>query len=205
MFCTKCGQKVEDGMMFCTNCGNRIQSAPQQPVAPQNGQGYMDQPAAPMYGGSYAAPQKKKKTGLIVGLSVGGAVVVIAIILLLVLLPGGGYAGLVGKWYDESGYYGTVEFRGNGTVQMESMGISMSGTYTFDEKDMTGDITISYLGASDDTSFVLNDDRLNIDGVWYTRDVVNQMDYDSYMDDLDEYMDDMDDYLDDFDLNEYFN
>lgn len=35
MFCTKCGQSVDDNAAFCTNCGTPI-TAKQEPVAPQS-------------------------------------------------------------------------------------------------------------------------------------------------------------------------
>ena len=34
MFCSKCGQKLNDGDLFCSKCGNRVASAPDTPVTP---------------------------------------------------------------------------------------------------------------------------------------------------------------------------
>lgn len=34
MYCSKCGQKLNDGDLFCSKCGNRVASAPDTPVTP---------------------------------------------------------------------------------------------------------------------------------------------------------------------------
>lgn len=166
MFCTKCGHKLEEGTVFCTQCGHRLENASGQPAQPV-----------------YPQPQKRSRTGLIVGLSVGGAVLIIAVILLVILLPRGGNAGLVGTWYDETGYSGTVEFRANGTFEMETAGMTMPGTYTFDKNKNTGKLSISYMGESEEAPFKLDGDRLNIYGVWYTREYVEQFDYSDMLED----------------------
>lgn len=186
MFCTKCGHKLEEGAVFCTQCGNRRESAPSQPA----------QPAAQIYQGPAPQPQKKNRTGLIVGLSVGGAVLIIAIILLAVLLPRAGNADLQGTWYDETGYGGTVDFKANGTFDMRVAGMTVPGTYTFDKNKNTGRLSISDLGESDEVPFKLDGDRLNIDGAWYTKDYVEQIDYSDMLNDFGGIFEDFN--LDDF-------
>ncbi len=84
-FCHNCGSQLDDGMLFCGSCGAKQQEAapqaqpvPQQPVQqvqpqqPVYQQPVYQQPAAPQ-------PPKKKKTGLIVGLS-AAIVAVIALV-----------------------------------------------------------------------------------------------------------------------------
>ncbi len=180
MFCTKCGHKLEDGTVFCTQCGNRLEIASGQPT----------QPAATAYAGYAPPPQKKNRTGLIVGLSVGGAVLIIAIILLVVLLPRGGSTDLAGMWYDETGYGGVVDFKANGTFDMQVAGMTMPGTYTFDKSKNTGKLSISYLGESEEIPFKLDGSRLNIDGAWYTRDAVEQFNYNDMLGDFSDMLDD---------------
>ena len=180
MFCTKCGHKLEEGAVFCTQCGNRLESTPSQPA----------QPAAQIYQGPAPQPQKKSRTGLIVGLSVGGAVLIIAIILLVVLLPRGGSAELAGVWYEETGYGGTIEFRADGTFDMQVAGMTMPGTYTFDKNKSTGKLSISYLGENEQEPFKLDGDRLNIGGSWFTRNYVEQFDYNDMLGDFGDMLDD---------------
>lgn len=183
MFCTKCGHKLEDGVVFCTQCGNRLEIvASEQPI----------HPAAQIYQGPAPQPQKKNSTGLIVGLSVGGAMLIIAIILLVVLLPRGGNADLQGTWYDETGYGGTVDFKANGTFDMRVAGMTVPGTYTFDKNKNTGRLSISDLGESDEVPFKLDGDRLNIGGAWYTKDYVEQIDYSDMLGDFGDMLDDFD-------------
>ncbi len=73
MFCPHCGANVPDHAKFCAGCGRPIPTAD----VPQN-----DAPALP-----------KKKTGLIIGLSVFAAVLLIAVIAILILRPGKEKAG----------------------------------------------------------------------------------------------------------------
>ncbi len=61
MFCENCGQQVNDDIKFCPFCG-------------------YDNGGNPAYANPVAAPpQKKKKTGLIIGLSVGGFLTIAAL------------------------------------------------------------------------------------------------------------------------------
>ena len=73
-FCHNCGSQLDDGMLFCGSCGARQQEAAQPAAAPQPApqQPVYQQPAAPQ-------PPKKKKTGLIAGLS-AAVVAVIALV-----------------------------------------------------------------------------------------------------------------------------
>lgn len=67
-FCHNCGSPLDDGMLFCGSCGAKQDAVPQAQAQPQlqpqsaPQQPVYQQPAPPQ-------PPKKKKTGLIVGLS----------------------------------------------------------------------------------------------------------------------------------------
>lgn len=102
-FCMNCGNPIDKGAAFCTNCGAKVDApqenqparqpvqtygdsytqSPQQPQqqyipASQPGQQY------PQYGNQQ--PPKKKKTGLIIGLSIAGAMTVFAIVIIVIIL-----------------------------------------------------------------------------------------------------------------------
>jgi hypothetical protein len=178
MYCTKCGQQSEDGTVFCSRCGNNLQSANQSPTAPA---------AAPVYQGyaqGYPVPKKSNK-GLIIGLSVGAAVLVIAAVLLFVFILPGGSGDIAGKWYEQTGFGGTVEFLSGGNVNYEAAGFPMSGKYTYNSGSKTGQMTIEIFGMSEDVDFALEGNMLNVDGAYFTRDVVEQQDLSDMMDDLD--------------------
>ncbi|MBO4888217.1 MAG: zinc ribbon domain-containing protein [Firmicutes bacterium] len=66
MRCPYCGNDVPDEFRFCSRCGNEL--PPPMIVDPE--------------------PPKKKKTGLIVGLSIGGVILVAAIVLAVLSLTG---------------------------------------------------------------------------------------------------------------------
>ena len=90
MFCSKCGYKNQEGTRFCINCGTPLQTAgnaqpqAQNQYAPPPGQ----YPPPGQMAGYPPVVQKKRSTGLIVGLCVTGAVVVAAAIVLVLLLTG---------------------------------------------------------------------------------------------------------------------
>ena len=198
MFCTKCGQQVDEAMAFCTKCGNNLKGTPQQPPAPA---------AAPYYQGyaqGYPAAQKgKSKKGLIIGLSVGAGVLAIFLVVLFVFILPGGAGGIMGKWYDPSGY-GTIEFLGGGTVNYEAAGLPMSGTYTYDTGSKSGTLTVEMMGMSQEADFALEGDMLYVDGTYFTRDVVQQQDFTDLLDDFNIDGSDLGDYnFDDFDMSDY--
>ena len=121
MFCTKCGQPTTPETAFCSHCGNPLtgvaepQATPEPPAqewraqppytAPQSmpyqQNYYVPQPPAQVYA---ALPEKKKKTGLIIGLVLGGVAVLAIIAVLLFVWPGFLNAGtpVVGTWYSEN-------------------------------------------------------------------------------------------------------
>ena len=66
MRCPFCGNDVPDQFKFCSRCGNQL---PAPMIVEQE-------------------PPKKKKTGLIVGLSIGGVILLAAITLVVLSLTG---------------------------------------------------------------------------------------------------------------------
>lgn len=170
MFCSKCGQKNVDGAAFCENCGNNLQDTGANPQmnqsVPPQGQ-YVN----------YAQPAKKANKKLIIGLIIGGAVLVAAAILLIVLLGGGGaqtQAGIYGTWYEKTGFGGVMTLKNNGTVEMEAMGIKINGTFTYNEKEGSGEITIEFMGQKSTESFDYEDGVLEVGGMEYTKTFVKQ-------------------------------
>lgn len=92
-FCTNCGTPIKEGSLFCDNCCARLDGAPAPAAQPpvqqpqqydqpipqqyQQPQQYEQPPVQPQYQQpQYAYPQPaqqpKKKTGLLIGLIVGG-------------------------------------------------------------------------------------------------------------------------------------
>lgn len=193
MFCTKCGKQIDDTAAFCIHCGNNMQaqaaqpqpaSQPQYPQQPQYAPQpqYTQQPYAPGY-----APPKKSKTGLIVGLIVGGVVLIAAIlVLVLVILPGGN-ADIMGKWYDIEGM-GTIEFMSGGKGKAEAMGMTFDFEYSYDASKKTGDLTVDSYGMPQTTTFRLESDgSLYVEGSRFTRNAVPQqnINFDFNLDDID--------------------
>lgn len=89
-FCTKCGKQHKDSDMFCTGCGNPF-AAP-APEQPQQVPAPVYQPYPPEHAQTQPPQQyppsapKKKKTGLIIGLSaaaVAGLAVIIGLIIFI--------------------------------------------------------------------------------------------------------------------------
>ena len=97
MFCAKCGAKIEDDAVFCSKCGARqgvaaqeetpVQAPVAAPAANPTGNAELNTPAQP---DNIEAPKKKKKTGLLIGLIIGGAVLgvlaVLAVIIMLIVV-----------------------------------------------------------------------------------------------------------------------
>ncbi|MHB1315964.1 MAG: hypothetical protein ACYCX2_10845 [Christensenellales bacterium] len=139
---------------------------------PQNNQNVPPQGQYMNY--NQQAPTKNNKN-LIMGLIIGGAVLVVAAILLIVLLGGGQpQSGIYGKWYEKTGLGGVIEFKSGGSVEMEAMGIKINGTFTFDEKEGTGEITLDFMGQKSTEEFAYEDGALEIGGMEYTREAVKQ-------------------------------
>ena len=72
MFCTNCGERLEDNVIVCPNCGKELQK-PVQPAAEPEQQPTEEQP-------------KKKNGCLIAGLIVGGVGLVLGILTLVVIV-----------------------------------------------------------------------------------------------------------------------
>lgn len=85
-----------------------------------------------------------------------------------------------GLWYESTGLAGTMEFKSGGVVSATMMGVSVDGTYTFDTASGKGTIKMM----DEESSFELKDGKLNMEGMTYTRDKVEQQDLGDLMEGL---------------------
>mgnify|MGYP001265045923 CR=1 FL=1 len=210
MYCKNCGALNAEGATFCTSCGTPLTSdAPEQPVQaqappppppapvqyaapPEYPQaapppGYPPQAYPPQQPGYPYPPQapapKKKKTGLIIGLSVA-AVAILVVVLILVLGGGGGggKSGIGGKWVvvDTEGSSDYEEgiifnFKSNGTLTYEApkgTPDELKGLYEMmnllkTKYKTSGDrltLTIEFFGEKDETEmrFTVEGDTLTL-------------------------------------------
>lgn len=165
MFCTKCGQSNPEDAAFCSACGNALSVAPQPetaqkiaaqpqqptmplyqtPAAPQNQQGYYygaaQQPYPPQ--GAYMPPKKKNRTGLVVGLTIGGVLLIAAVAILLFVWPGFlvQSAAVNGFWYSEDRTE-ALEFKNNGSIRVYTIDDKFKGDYTYDRTQGIGVISV---------------------------------------------------------------
>ncbi len=164
MFCTKCGQSNPEDAAFCSACGNALSLAPQPemaqqiaaqpqptmplyqtPAAPQNQQGYyygaVQQPYPPQ--GAYMPPKKKNRTGLVVGLTIGGVLLIAAVAMLLFVWPGFlvQSAAVNGFWYSEDRTE-ALEFKSNGSIRVYTIDDKFKGDYTYDRTQGIGVISV---------------------------------------------------------------
>ncbi len=94
MYCSRCGYQNEPGVAFCSQCGAPAEQAgqPVQTPPPQGMAGFAPQPVySPA--AAYAPPPKKKRTGLILGLILGGVLLIGAAVAAMLLLGGPGTDG----------------------------------------------------------------------------------------------------------------
>lgn len=100
-----------------------------------------------------------------------------------------------GRWYDEKGVAGTIEFKEEGKCDIVVMGLTIDGDYTFNAKTGKGTITVTVEDEAQSSDFEVKDDKLTLDEVTYTMTEVEQMDMtdalDSVVDELGEGMEDL--------------
>jgi len=124
-------------------------------------------------------------------------ILALAVLLVVSMAACGGASPVMGTWYEESGY-GIVEFKGGGKCTMEAMGMSFDGTYTLNEENGEGVITIEFLGEKADTLFTFDGEELVMDNMRYTKNKVAQKDIgDAFDEAMDEAFDEMDDAMED--------
>jgi len=111
--------------------------------------------------------------------------VLIIAVLAVVFAGCGGGSPLVGKWYEETGYAGTMEFKDDGTCELEAMGFKFDGEYEFDAKTGEGEITIEFMGETESQDFEFKDGKLNIEGAMYTKTVVEQKSMEEVFEEID--------------------
>ena len=168
MFCTNCGWQNEQGAVFCEKCGQPLESdaagqpvpKPQSAYVPPRDYSFpVEQPSLT----SYSTPPvqqpvaKKKKTGLIVGLSVGGALILTVVILIAAL---SGESPVEGIWYNEE-IGVALEFQGRGFVISYTLDGQDEGNYTFSSGSNKGIIDAD----GKEYDFRLEGRRITIQGV----------------------------------------
>lgn len=94
-FCTKCGNQLNEGDVFCSNCGSKTDNDQAAVTnAPQPSESSVANPQQPSFstGGmansAFAAPGKKRKKALIIGISAAAVAVLAAGAVLLCYLFG---------------------------------------------------------------------------------------------------------------------
>ncbi len=80
---------------------------------------------------------------------------------------------IAGLWYDTAGTYGTIEFYSDGTAQLIIFDQPLTATYTFDNATGTGTFSTESTGQT--STMTYKDGTIEIDGIIYSQDVVEQM------------------------------
>ena len=137
MYCPNCGRQNKDDAAFCMNCGNALNKASSGAAPVLSEEPAVSQPQPVYQAPAYQAPTpKKKRTGLIIGLSVGGAVLVVAIIVLLAL-PGN--SSVEGIWQNKK-YSEVLEFDDDGDVTIYTPRYEIDGEYVYNTSSGKGAI-----------------------------------------------------------------
>ncbi|MGI5848537.1 MAG: zinc-ribbon domain-containing protein [Christensenellales bacterium] len=84
--------------------------------------------------------------------------------------------GILGTWYETTGFGGTMDFYSDGTFSMKAMGITISGSYTFNPAMERGELNIEFAGETTTSTIYLKNGILDIDGMQYTKEYVEQID-----------------------------
>lgn len=84
---------------------------------------------------------------------------------------------IIGTWYDLAGLSGILIFYDDASVYMETYGIILTGTYSFDTASGTGTITVSYLDETINGALSLSNGILDFEGIQYTSEYVEQAVY----------------------------
>lgn len=160
-FCISCGAQLPEGAGFCNHCGT-AQNAGEQQAAPQmqaqDGMQTSPQMQPQMQPQFQAAPQmqaqaqlqptKNGRTGLIIGLVLGGTALVAGLVVLILFLTGV-FGGKEYRVFLGGTEYGKYKAGSEVTVQQESLpGLSMSFSsedVTFSRDEKNGMYLISFV------------------------------------------------------------
>lgn len=93
---------------------------------------------------------------------------------------------LLGMWYAEDGYAGTIEYMPNGNCIVAAMGIEVEGTYTFSEASGKGDISYEFMGEVTNVEYNLDGRKLYCNGVYYVREYVEQKELSEIIEEIDD-------------------
>ena len=126
MYCSKCGEKLNDDALFCCKCG----APTQQPQSQTYTNNYSQAQNV-----LYAAP-RSNNTKIIIIVAIVAATLIIMSIIFAVVLFSGSSSSISGKYeYDTGRYYYTLEFKSNGTCiftdDTHGYTHSRSGTYEY--------------------------------------------------------------------------
>lgn len=95
---------------------------------------------------------------------------------------------VVGDWYQEEGL-GAIEFKKDGDCMVYITDVPLEASYTFDDKTSKGTITIDFLGDITEEEFTYKDETIVYQGLTYTTEYVELIDFgdalDSAIDELD--------------------
>lgn len=91
-------------------------------------------------------------------------------------IDAGSASDLVGLWYETTGYGGTIEFFTDGTYEMTVMGIVFGGTFEYDAASDSWLLNI--LDSGETYTLTMSGDSINVNSMQYTRDYVEQVDWD---------------------------
>ncbi len=79
-----------------------------------------------------------------------------------------------GAWFDNAAQAGTIYFYEDGTYYMDTYGLQISNTFSFDPASRSGTLTKNFDGENFVCNFYLDGNYLNIEGTLYTRRYVEQ-------------------------------
>ena len=133
MTCPNCGMEMPEGSVSCPTCGYQVAQQPQ-------GDYYAQQPQAPVNNAAPMAPAEpaKKKTGLLIGIIVGGIAVVAAVVC-LILFVFNGKGGTDGKYVCSSlsafGMDIYLDVDGEDVEMVMSYDVNGDGELSDDEKE----------------------------------------------------------------------
>ncbi|MDD5016843.1 MAG: hypothetical protein PHO15_01935 [Eubacteriales bacterium] len=151
MYCKKCGKEYPNNRKTCKECGIILSPG-----------------ASPIM-------NKKRNRRMVI---IGGAVfAVIVAVFLIIGLTGKVPSELKGTWYDTTGWGGMLDFKPSGVVIHTLYGEESENTYTFDSALGQGVITATDSDGTTKSNFTCDGTTIDMDGVVFTKEYVEQYDF----------------------------